>query len=157
MRGQVYWKAVTDTARVLLTAAILSGAAVTLFAWRILQIDSEDSGRLIGELRLAQWAAVLLAGVGAVPLGLAIEEPIVMGNIDAALGVVFVGLAGMILQRDPREGLQLVALAFLLHALLDIAHRPGWLATDLAPRWYTAGCATYNVYIAGICYWAQRR
>jgi hypothetical protein len=142
---------------VLLTAALLSGAAVTLFAWRVGQIDAEESHRLIGELRLAQWAAVLLAGVGAVPLGLALGGPVLMSNVDAAFAVMFVGGAGVILQRDPREGLQMVALAFLLHALLDIAHRPGWLSTELAPRWYTTGCAIYNAYIAAVCYWAQRR
>jgi hypothetical protein len=149
---------VTDTARVLLTAAILSAVTVSTFAWRLTQLDREDTARLIGELRLAQWAAVLLAGMAAIPLGLVLRFPIdITANLDAAMAVVFVGLAGLILQRDPRDGLLLVSGAFLLHALADIAHRPGWLAVDLAPRWYTIGCATYNVYLAGICYWARRR
>ena len=148
----------TDTARILLTAAILSAAAVSTFAWKLTQLDREETGRLIGELRLAQWAAILLAGVGTVPLGLVLAAPAsATGNLDAALSVVFVGLAGLILQRDPRDGLLLVAGAFLVHALVDITHRPGWLSTDLAPRWYSIGCATYNVYLAGVCYWARRR
>lgn len=148
----------TDTARVLLTAAILSAVTVSTFAWRLTRLDREDTARLIGELRLAQWAAILLAGMAAIPLGLVLQEPVdVTANLDAAMAVVFVGLAGLILQRDPREGLLLVSGAFLLHALADIAHRPGWLAVDFAPRWYTIGCATYNVLLAGICYWARRR
>jgi hypothetical protein len=149
---------VSDTARVLLTAAILSAVTVSTFAWRLTQLDREETARLIGELRLAQWGAILLAGMASIPLGLVLRAPVdVTANVDAALSVIFVGLAGLILQRDPREGLLLVSGAFLLHALADIAHRPGWLSADLAPRWYTIGCATYNVFLAGVCYWARRR
>ena len=55
------------------------------------------------------------------------------------------------------DGIIVVAGGFVVHALVDIAHRPGWLSSDLAPRWYTVGCAVYNVGLAGICYWARRR
>ena len=147
-----------DTVRVLLAAAALSLSAIAALAWRIARADPTQAERLIGELRLAQWAAVLLAGIGAVPIGLAIArtaDP--TGNIDAAIGVVFVGLAGVVLQREPREALLIVASGFVLHALVDIAHRPGWLSSDLAPRWYIVGCATYNVGLAAVCYWARRR
>jgi hypothetical protein len=147
-----------DTVRVLLAAAVLSLAAIATLAWRITRADPTQAERLIGELRLAQWAAVLLAGVSAVPIGLAVAHVAdLMSNLDAALGVVLVGLAGIVLQREPREGLLLVAGGFVLHALLDIAHRPGWLSADLAPRWFTVGCATYNVCLAAICYWVSRR
>ena len=148
----------TDTARVMLTAALLSGAAVSTFAWRVHRVDPSQPERLIGELRLAQWAAVLLASVGAIAIGLAIASgPAVAANADAALGVVFISIAGLILQRDPREALLLVALAFGAHALIDIAHRPGWLSTQVAPHWFTIGCAIYNVYLGAVCYWVRRR
>ncbi len=148
----------TDTARVLLIAAILSAASVSLFAWTITRIDPEEPARLIGELRLAQWASVLLAGVGAMPIGMVLAVPgAATGNLDAAIGVIFVGLAGLMLQRDPREGLLLVSGVFLLHALFDISHRPGWLSANVAPHWYTVGCAIFNVYVAGVCFWARRR
>lgn len=147
-----------DTARVLLTAGILSAAAISTFAWRVTQIDLEEPQRLIGELRLAQWMAIVLAGIGGVPLGLALADPSAsLANLDAAAAVLFMGLAGVILQRDPREALLLGSGGFVLHALVDIAHRPGWLATDLAPRWFTIGCAIHNVYLAGVCFWARRR
>ena len=147
-----------DTARVLLTAGVLSALAVSTFAWRVVQIDTEETDRLIGELRLAQWMAVLLAGVGAIPLGLALAEPgAPLANLDAALSIVFLGLAGIVLQRDPREGLLLACGGFVLHAFVDIAHRPGWLSPDLAPRWFTIGCAIHNVYLAAWCFWARRR
>jgi hypothetical protein len=66
---------VTDTARLLLTAALLSAATVSVFAWRITRIDREEPGRLIGELRLAQWGAILLAGMAAMPVGLVLGAP----------------------------------------------------------------------------------
>ena len=148
----------TDTARLLLTAAVLSAATVSVFAWRITRIDREEPGRLIGELRLAQWGAILLAGMAAIPLGLVLTAPgTATGNFEGAIAVIFVGLAGLILQRDPHDGLLLVSGAFLLHALVDIMHRPGWLAPDLAPRWFTVGCAIYDVFIAAVCYLARRR
>lgn len=147
----------SDTARVLLTAAVLSAAAIATLAWRLVRLDADEAERLIGELRLMQWAAVLLAAVSAIPMGLAIAAQAPLAHLDIALGAIFVGLAGFLLQRDPREGLLVACAAFLTHALLDIAHRPGWLAADLAPRWYTIGCAIHNVLLAAICYRARRR
>ena len=142
----------------LLTAGVLSAIALATFAWRVTRIDVEDSDRLIGELRLMQWAGVMMAGVSAVPMGLALAATTApLAHIDVAVAAIFVGLAGLVLQRDPREGLLLACFGFLAHALLDIAHRPGWLAPDLAPRWYTIGCAIHNVFLAAWCFWARRR
>jgi hypothetical protein len=148
---------VNDTARVLLAAAVLSGLALPTFVWRVTQVDPEDTGRLIGELRLAQWAAVLLSGISGIPIGLAIAGTTPIAHVDAAFSVVFIGLAGIVLQREPREALLLASAAFVCHALLDLAHRPGWLSPELSPRWFSTGCAMYNVYLAGLCYWARRR
>jgi hypothetical protein len=143
---------------VLLTAGVLSAIALATFAWRVTRIDVEDSDRLIGELRLMQWAGVIMAGVSAVPMGLALAATTApLAHLDVAVAAIFVGLAGLVLQRDPREGLLLACFGFLAHALLDIAHRPGWLAPDLAPRWYTIGCAIHNVFLAAWCFWARRR
>jgi nicotinamide riboside transporter PnuC len=142
----------------MLTAGVLSALAISTFAWRVTQTDPEETERLIGELRLAQWMAVLLAGIGGTSLGLAIAHAAVpLSNVDAFVSVIFLGLAGLVLQREAREGLLLAAGGFVLHALVDIAHRPGWLSTDLAPRWFTVGCAIYNVYLAAWCFWARRR
>jgi hypothetical protein len=149
---------VTDTARVLFTAAILAASAISMFAWRVRQIDAEQPGRLIGELRLAQWAALILAGVGTVPIGLALAHPTIStAHLDATLGLIFVLIAGLVLQRDPREALLLVAGGFVLHALANLTHRPGWLPVEIAPRWYTVGCSTFDVYLAALCYWARSR
>ncbi len=149
---------VSDIARVLLTAAVLSAIALSTFAWRVTRIDRDEADRLIGELRLMQWAAVMLATVSSIPIGLALAAPNApLAHLDITLAVMFIGLAGLVLQRDPREGLLLACAGFFAHALIDIAHRPGWLAPDLAPRWYTVGCAIYNVFLAGWCFWVRRR
>jgi hypothetical protein len=143
---------------VLLTAAVLSAIALASFAWRVTRIDIDDTDRLIGELRLMQWAGVMLAAVSAIPIGLALAVSAApLAHLDIALAAIFIGLAGFVLQRDPREGLLLACAGFFAHALIDIAHRPGWLAPDLAPRWYTIGCAIYNVFLAGWCFWVRRR
>ncbi len=148
----------TDTARVLLTAVVLAGSSITMFAWHITRIDPELPGRLIGELRLAQWAALLLSAGGAASIGLAVASPAVPGaHLEAWFGLAFVVAAGFILQRDPREALSLVAVAFLMHALFNLTHRPGWLPVELVPRWYVVACAIFDVYMAALSYWAQRR
>ena len=147
-----------DTVRVLAVAGVLSGVAFSVLAWQVSRLDASLPDRLVGELRVGRWAAILLAAVGAIPIGLAVARPELAGaNLDAALGMVFVGWAGVVLQREPRDGLLAAAAAFVLHALLDIAHRPGWLSPDIAPHWYTVGCGVYDVYVAGLCYWARRR
>jgi hypothetical protein len=138
-------------------AAALSLIAISTMAWRVSRLDLDEPGRLIGQLRVAQWAAVLLAGLGGISLGLAVASPAVpLSHVDAALGVVFVGFAGIVLQRDPRDALLFAAGGFAVHALLNLAHRPGWLPPELAPRWYIVGSAIYDVCVAGTCYWTAR-
>lgn len=142
----------------LLTAAVLSAIALASFAWRVTRIEADDAERLIGELRLMQWAGVMLAGVSGVPIGLALAaHGAPLAHLDIAVAAMFIGLSGLVLQRDPREGLLLACAGFFAHALLDIAHRPGWLSPDLAPRWYTVGCAIHNVFLAGWCFWVRKR
>ncbi len=147
-----------ETVWVVAVAALLSGGAVTALAWRTLRLEVSAPDRLIGELGLARWAGVLIAGVGGVLIGLAIARPeLPMVQVDAALGVIFVGLGGIVLLRDPREALFIAAGALLLHALVNIAHRPGLLPVELAPHWFTVGQAIYDVYLAALCFWVRRR
>lgn len=148
----------TDTARVLLAAVVLSASALAMFAWRVTRIDPDLPGRLIGELRLAQWAALVLTSIGAASIGLAVASPGLAGaHLEAWFGMTFVVAAGFVLQRDPREALSLVAIAFVIHALFNLSHRPGWLPLELAPRWYVVSCAIFDVYMAGLCFWARHR
>jgi len=149
---------VSDTARVLMTAAVLVASATGFFAWRLGQLDPSGPQRLVGCLRLAQWAALLLAASGAVSLGLAVaQEGMPSGTIEVTLGFAFVLVGGLVLTREPREALLLAAAGFLAHALVDIAHRPGLLEPGLTPRWYAVGSAVFDLYLAAACYWARRR
>jgi len=148
---------VTDTARVLLTAGVTSASAFGAFAWHLTRSETAPE-RIVGQLRLAQLAAILLVAVGGLSVGLAVaSDTIQTGTIDLTAGVGFAILGGVILRLEPRDGLLVAAGAFVLQALVDLAHRPGWLSTDLAPRWYIIGSATYDVYLAAVCYWARRR
>lgn len=148
----------SDTARLLLVAAVLSASAIGVFVWRLLRIDVADPARLIGELRLAQSAAILLAFTGGAWLGLgAAHAAEVLSGVDVSLAIVYAILAVVALQLEPRQALLVLAGAFVLHALVDIAHRPGGLSTAIAPRWLIVGCAAYNVYVGALCFWARRR
>ncbi len=148
----------SETVWLVLVAGVLSASAVTTMSWQIARTDPRSPDRLVGELRLARWAGILVAAVGGLSIGLAAARPdIPMGHFDASLGVVFVGLGGIVLQREPRDGLLLAMGLFLVHALINIAHRPGWLSPEVAPHWLTVGCAIYDVYLAGQCFWVWRR
>lgn len=148
----------TDTARVLLTAGVLSVSTAGVFAARLRRMDASDPARLVGQLRLSQWAAIVLATLGGAPIGLAVAnagQP--LAHLDLTLGVAFGILAGIVLHREPAAALHLASGAFILHALLDLAHRPGWLSPAIAPVWYTAGSATFDIGMAAVCFWAARR
>ena len=148
----------TDTARVLLIGGVLSALAMAIVAWRITRIDPTHPDRLIGELRLAQLGAILLALTGGTWLGLAIgHEGELFAGLDASLGIVVAILGAMVLLLEPRQALLVLALAFAAHAVVDIGHRPGWLSPAVAPRWFIVGCALYDVFIAALCFWARRR
>jgi hypothetical protein len=147
---------VSDIARVLLTAAILSAIALAAYVWKLTRPDVEGAERLIGQLRLAQWAALVLAATGGVSIGLVVVNAVSpFGPIEVTIGAACVVLAAFVLSRDPREALFLCVVGFVAHALVDVAHRPGGL-TPIAPAWYFAGCAIYDVFFAAICYWARR-
>lgn len=148
----------TDTARVLMTVAVLAASAAGFYTWKIVQLDPSGPQRLIALLRLAQWSALLLGASGAVSIGLAVaQEAMPSGTIDVTAGVAFVLIGGLVLNREPREALLLAAGGFVAHALVDIAHRPGLLEPGLAPRWYAVGNAVFDLYIASLCHWARRR
>lgn len=148
----------TETARVLLVATVLASSGFGVYVWRLLQIPSTEPERLIGELRFAHWMALTLAAVGGAWIGLAAgRQTQVLSGIDLTLAIAMVLTAAFTLQRDVRGALTILSIAFLTHAIIDAAHRPDWMAADLAPRWFTLGCAAYNLYLSALCYLVQRR
>lgn len=148
----------SETVRALIATAVLAGSGLAVFVWRLGRFDASGPERLIGELRFSQWMALVLSGIGGTWLGAAVvNAPPGYGALEITLAVTTMLFAGWTLQRDTRNSLLLLCAAFLVHALIDIAHRPGWLAEGLAPRWFTVGSAAYDVYLAALCFWVQRR
>ena len=140
-----------------LRALLLVGLALLGgFAWmtaQALRLPTSSPDRLVSELRLAQFAAVLLALVAGASLGLTAANDARQGiAIEAAVALAFFAVATVAPLRDPREALTLLALAFGAHALVDISHRPGLLPDQLAPRWFVVGCAIHNLCAGVLCY-----
>ena len=138
------------------TVVIGFGAIGVGFTWLSLRTAAQPSSspqRLIDELRLAQFAALLLTLTAGAYIGFAVVRDTEPGvGLDIALAIGFLIAAGTSMIKEPRQALTIVALAFAAHAVLDVAHRPGLLPDGLAPRWYSIGCAVYDVYIGALCY-----
>jgi hypothetical protein len=145
---------VTEALQTTLVAFVLIGSGVTWQALRTATVPTSSPDRLVYELRLAQVAALLLALSAGAYIGLAVAHEAQPGvGFDVALAVGFFVVAASTLVRDPRQALTMLALAFAAHAIVDVAHRPGWPLPDgMAPRWYSIGCAVYDVYIGVLCY-----
>jgi hypothetical protein len=145
---------VTEAFQTTVVAFAMLGAALTWQAVRAAMVPVSSPERLVAELRLAQLAALLLSLSAGAYIGLAVAHEADRGvGVDIALSVGFFVTAATTLVRDPRQALTILALAFAAHAILDVAHRPGWLLPDgMAPRWYSIGCAVYDVYIGALCY-----
>jgi hypothetical protein len=145
---------VTEASQTTLVAFALVGSGVTWQAVRTAGVPVNSPDRLIYELRLAQIAALLLALSAGAYIGLAVAHEAQPGvGFDVALAVGFFVVAATTLVRDPRQALTILALGFAAHAIVDVAHRPGWPLPDgIAPRWYSIGCAVYDVYVGALCY-----
>jgi hypothetical protein len=143
----------SEAIRTLLVAAMALGAGFSFQSLKTAAIPISSPERLVAELRLAQIAALLLTLVAGAYVGLAAANEGRTGvGLDIALCVGFFVLAAYTLTCDPRQALTLLALGFAAHAVIDIAHRPGALPDGIAPRWYTVGCASYDVLIGAFCY-----
>jgi hypothetical protein len=138
------------------TILIGFGGLAAGFTWLALRTVAQPSSapqRLIDELRLAQFAALLLTLTAGAYVGFAASHENQPGvGLDVALAIGFFVAAGVSMIREPRQALTIVAFAFAAHAVLDVAHRPGLLPDLLAPRWYAIGCAVYDVYLGALCY-----
>ncbi len=143
----------SEAARALLLVAIALLGGMMWMTWRTLRIPAQAPDRLVAELRLAQFGAVLLALIAGASLGLtAVNEARVGIAIEAALALAFFSIATIAPLRDPREALTLLALAFGAHALAVISHRPGLLPDHIAPTWFIIGVAVTDFLIGVMCY-----
>jgi hypothetical protein len=144
---------VTEGLRTVVVA--FAGLAVG-FTWhtiRTASIPPASPDRLVSELRLAQFAALLLALTAGAYIGFAVNHEAQPGvGLDVAFAIGFFVVGASTLIKDPRQALTTLAFAFAAHAVLDVAHRPGLLPEGIAPRWYLIGCALYDVYIGALCF-----
>jgi uncharacterized membrane protein len=145
---------VTEGFRTVLVGFAALGAGLTWQSLRTASIPVSSPERLIAELRLAQVAALMLTLSAGAYIGFAVVHESTTGvGFDVALAIGFFVVAAATLVRDPRQALTILALAFAAHAVLDMAHGPGLPLPDgVTPRWYSLGCAVYDVYIGALCY-----
>jgi len=143
----------TEALRTLLLAA---AGLLSWFAWqsfRVSVVPASSPQRLVGELRLAQMGALLLTLSAGTYIGIAATHEAELGvGFDIALALGFFVVAALSVVQDPRHALTMLAFAFAAHAVLALAHRPGLLPGGIVPRWYTIGCAVYDIAIGALCY-----
>ena len=143
----------TDPIRTIVLGAGALGLTLGWLAVRTMRIPVTSHERLVAELRMTQLASLTLVLVSGAYIGFAAWQGSLLGSgLDVALALGFLAAAFRAVTRDPRESLTLLALVFVGHALVDLMHGTGWLPHGIAPRWYTTGCATFNVAVAALCY-----
>lgn len=143
----------TETIRAIVLAFLAVGGALGWMSLRAAAIPSSSPERLIAEFRVVRLAALMLALTAGAYVGLAAaREQVPAGALDVTLSVGFLALASIAVTRDPRQALMMLAGAFAGHALLDIAHRPGFLSPEIAPRWFLISCAVYDTAAGALCY-----
>jgi hypothetical protein len=144
---------ISEGLRTLLVATAALAAGFTWQALRTAAVPTASPDRLVGELRLAQIAALLLSLSAGAYIGIAAVHEARLGiGLDVAFAVGFLIVAGVAIMREPRHALTMLSLAFAAHAVLDVAHRPGLLPAGVAPWWYSVGCAVFDLYVSALCY-----
>lgn len=131
--------------------AVSFAGPLAWFSWHLTRLPADSAERIVGELRLSQAGATVLALTAAVYAGLAAAAETTPGaSADLAFAGVF-GAASLLAHfREPRQALGLLAAAFAAHALLDLAHRPDMLPL-IAPRWLAVGSPIFDLVLAVIC------
>ena len=143
----------TDGARALLVAGVALAIILIRLALAAVRADPGSPARLVAELRLAQFAAMMLMLSAGAYIGFALAQESTAGSgLDVALAVGFLVVASIAVTRDPRLALTLLALAFAGHAGVDLLHGAGILPSESMPGWYATACAVYDVGVAGVCY-----
>ncbi|MEO5820627.1 MAG: hypothetical protein ABIT71_08980, partial [Vicinamibacteraceae bacterium] len=128
-------------------------ATIVGFAVRALAAPATSPDRLVAELRLAQVAALVLALLAGVSVGLAVgHAPRADVSVEVALGGILFLVAAIAPFQDPRLALTVIALGFAAHAVTDVMHRPGLLPSDLAAGWYFVGSACLDAVVGALCY-----
>ena len=129
------------------------GATAAWLSHGARRAEPTSGQRLVAELRLAQFAALLLALAAAVPIGFALGHDDVPGaGLVVAIAAGCFALAALVTTWEPTRALTALAIAWGAHAVADLAHVVGLLPREMVPDWYPAAGATYDVLVAALCY-----
>ena len=127
--------------------------ALAWTAWQACRSDPNSPERLVVELRLSQYSALLLLLVVGVYVGLNIAYENINGtSFDIAIAVGFFVIVSSVITWEPASALTTLSLAWVGHSFVDLAHIINLLPADIAPAWYPRVCAIYDVCVAAICY-----
>ena len=143
----------TDPTLTLIVASV--ALVVTLVRLSVIasRADSNSPARLVAELRLAQFAALVLTLSGGIYIGIPLAQEASHGTgIDVALAIGFLAIASAAITQEPRRALTLVSLGFAGHAVVALIHGTEMLPSDSVPEWFPTACAIYDVTVAAVCY-----
>lgn len=127
--------------------------ALAWTAWQACRSDPNSHERLVVELRLSQYSALLLLLVVGVYVGLNVAYENINGtSFDIAIAVGFFVIVSSVITRKPASALTTLSLAWIGHSFVDLAHIINLLPGDIAPAWYPRFGAIYDVCVAAICY-----
>lgn len=143
----------TDAALALAVACAALAVGIVRLSVVAVRADPASPERLVAELRLAQFGALVLALTAGSYVGFALAQASAPGSgLDIALAIGFLVLAWFAITQAPGLALTLVASGFAVHAGLDLLHGAGVLPSEPIPTWFTTACAIYDVAVAGVCY-----
>lgn len=143
----------TDAALSFAAVFLVCGGTVAWLSLRARRAEPTSGQRLVAELRLAQFAALLLALAAAVPVGLALGHDDAPGSgLVVAVAAGFFLVAALVTTWEPVRALTALTAAWGAHAAADLAHVAGLLPPEIVPSWYPPACATYDVFVAAFCW-----
>jgi hypothetical protein len=149
---------VSEAFRAVLFGCAVLGLGLGWVAVRAIRLDTTSPDRLVLELRLAQFSALLLVLTAGVYIGFGIAHENTSGTgLDVALAIGFFVVASAVMTWEPSKALTVLALAWVGHSFVDLAHILNLLPASIVPLWYPRACAIYDVGIASICYWPVLR
>ena len=143
----------TEAFRALALGSAALGLALGWLAYGAVRREVTSPDRLVLELRLAQFSALLLVLAAGIYVGFAVADEATAGvGLDIALATGFFVVAALATLSEPTRALTVLAVAWGAHGLVDLAHAADMLPNSIAPPWYPTACAIYDVAVAGICY-----
>ena len=124
----------SEAFRAVVVGSLALGLALGWVAWRAIRLDTTSPDRLVLELRLAQFSALLLVLAAGIYVGVSVANEETSGTgLDVALAVGFFVVASVATTWEPSMALTALALAWVGHSLVDLAHIANLLPAAMLP------------------------